>query len=148
MIADYVDGRDQLFAQYQTVLPQTVPIIGEQLITIYQGVEAPGKIPSNKFWARLSQQTVLESQATLRGGDLKTRYTTDGLIFVQIFGAKDKPQNYEKLTKLAALIKTAFRGKQTDGCIWFRNTRIQELPPEDAWFRLNVVSEYQYDELG
>lgn len=148
MIDDYVDGRNELFGQYQTILPDTVSIIGEKLTTIYQGVEAPGKIPANKFWARISQQTVLESQANLRGGDLKTRYTTDGLLFVQLFGAKDKPENYQKLTQLAAIVKKAFRGKQTDGCIWFRNVRIQELPAEEAWFRLNVVSEYQYDEIG
>lgn len=148
MIADYVDARDELFAQYQTILASTPAIIGESLKTVYQGVESGGKVPTNKFWARVSQQTVIEGQATLRGTDLTRRYRSEGLIFVQLFGAKDLIEDYAKLTKLGALIKTAFRGKQTNGCIWFRNTRIQELPNEDAWYRLNVVSEYTYDEIG
>lgn len=148
MITDYVDGRDQIFTQYRTILPGTVAIIGAELTSVYQGVETGGKIPTDKFWARVSQQTVDEPQAALRGNDLKTRYRTLGLVFVQLFGAKNDVANYQKLAQLAALVKTAFRGKQTDGCIWFRNTRIQELPDEAAWQRLNVVSEYTYDEIG
>lgn len=148
MILDYVDGRNQLFEQYANVLPDTAAIIGESLFTVYQGVDTGGKIPTNKFWARISQQTVTEQQSALAGNDLQRRYTADGLLFVQIFSASDDIANYNKAAQLAALIKTAFRGKQTDGCIWFRNVRIQEIPPENAWYRLNVVAEYQYDEIG
>lgn len=159
MIEDYTDGRDQIFAQFQTVLPDTTAIIGEFLRVVYQGTEATiqngvliqGKQPTDKFWARISLQTAMEQQSTLRadvGSVQKRRYTSNGLIFVQIFSPVNRVENYALATKLASLIKTAFRGKQTDGCIWFTNVRVQELPKEEAWFRLNVVSEYQYDEIG
>lgn len=150
MIEDYAAARDEVFNQYiSNVLDNTVSIIGEPLYTVYQGVESDGKIPSNKFWARISLQTVTEEQATFRGSDLQRRYETNGLVFVQLFMAKEKPENYQLGLKLAVIIKNAFRGQQTDGCIWFRNVRIQEnLPAESSWFRLNVVAEYQYNELG
>lgn len=156
LIEDYVDGRNQLFAQFGTILPDTSAIIGEELRIVYQGVTGTfqsgvlidGKEPVDKFFVRVSQQTALEQQANLTGNDLKRRYTTDGLIFAQIYSPKADVQNYALATKLAALIKTAFRGKQTEGCIWFNNVRIRELPAETAWYRLDVVAEYQYDEIG
>lgn len=148
MIENYFAGRNDIFEQFSKILPDTIAIIGEELKVVYQGIEEDDKIPTNKFWCRISQQTVLERQSALAGNDLKRRYTSDGLIFVQIFCASDKPENYNKGAQLAALVKTAFRGKQSENCIWFNNVRIQELPKENAWFRLNVLSEYQYDEIG
>lgn len=149
MIANYSSGRDELIKQFRTIIPDTVAIIGEELTVVYQGVDTEAKQPTDKFWARFSQQTVLERQTALSGNDLKRRYTADGLVFIQLFIPDDKLANYEKGTLLAGLIKTAFRGKQTENCIWFRNTRVDDsIPKEAAWFRLNVVSEYHYDEIG
>lgn len=148
MIESYSSGRNELFAQFRTSVTGINGIAGYTIPIVYQGVESPDKMPTDKVWIRLSQQTVLESQATLSGNDLKRRYTTDGLMFAQVFIPKAPPENYAKGLEIANLIKKAFRGKQTSSCMWFRNVRIQELPPEDAWFRINVISEYHYDEIG
>jgi hypothetical protein len=148
MIDDYPSARNEIFKQYQGIIPSTAAIIGEALIVNYQGVTTEEKMPVDKFWSRVSIQTVIEEQTALAGNDLKRRYTSNGVVFVQLFIPVIRLPDYEKGTKLAQLIKTAFRGKQTENCIWFRNTRIQELPKENAWFRINVVSDYQYDEIG
>lgn len=148
MIDDYPSARNEIFKQYQGIIPSTASIIGEALIVNYQGVSTEEKKPVDKFWSRISIQTVIEEQTALAGNDLKRRYTSNGVVFVQLFIPVVRLPDYEKGTKLAHLIKTAFRGKQTENCIWFRNTRIQELPQENAWFRINVVSDYQYDEIG
>lgn len=148
MIDNYSAGRDEIFAQFNLALPSVGTLIGYAPNIVYQGVEEPAKMPTDKLWVRVSQQTVLESQATLSGNDLKRRYSSEGLFFAQIFSPKSKPENYALSLAVANILKLAFRGKQTADCIWFRNVRIQELPAELAWFRINVVAEYQYDEIG
>jgi hypothetical protein len=148
MLPTYLDARNDLFAQLLTVKPAVETVLGYPWEVVYQGVMLPDKVPTDKVWSRISQQTVLEEQATLSGNDLKRRYTTDGLVFVQIFIPQTYPQDYGRGLQVAELVKTAYRGKNTDNCMWFRNTRIQELPPETAWFRINVVSEYTYDQIG
>ncbi len=112
----------------------------------WPGVEEPEIPEASKFWARVSQQTVDEGQSTLRNGDAGQRYTTDGLIFVQIFCPKSDSESMTKGRKLAIIARNAFRGHSTSGNVWFRNARINELSPEEKFYRFNVVAEYEYDE--
>jgi hypothetical protein len=147
MIDSYVSARNEIFSQYNLAKTGLLALLTYQPIVVYQGVEPTSAVPTDKLWVRISQNTVLENQATLAGNDLKRRYTSEGLIYIQLFIPKTVG-DYTKGVNAAVLIKNGYRGKQTSSCMWFRNVRIAELPPEDAWFRLNVVSEYQYDEIG
>lgn len=147
MITSYFDARNEIFAQYNLAKVEILALLGYQPVVVYQGVESTGVMPTDKIWLRLSQQTVIEEQSALAGNDLKRRYTSDGLIYAQIFIPK-LTGVYTNGVKIAEYIKKAFRGKQTSSAMWFRNVRIQELAPEESWFRLNVVSEYQYDQIG
>ena len=76
------------------------------------------------------------------------RYTASGLVFAQIFSPRSASNGFEKGIALGEVAKKAFRGKTTPGKIWFRNVRLNELEPEDSFYRLNVVAEFEYDELG
>lgn len=108
-----------------------------------------GKLPDmTKYWCRVSQQTVLEEQTALADNEGKKRYTTSGLIFVQLFCPKSDASAMAKGKKLAPVARNAFRGKTTSGKVWFRRARIQELTPEDNAYRFNVVAEYEYDEIN
>jgi hypothetical protein len=148
MIVDYVDGQDQIFAQFRTCLPAIAAILPGGIKQVYQGVSEEEKIEQQIFWCRIAIQTALEQQATLKGGPQR-RYTTDGIVFVQLFIPKVPNTNYRLGQRIAVIIKNAFRGKQTDGCLWFRRTRIVEsLPEQDGFQRLDVLSDYQYDEIG
>lgn len=117
----------------------------------WQGVQYRDLPDGSKFWVRLSKQTVFEEQATLstcEGVPGKRKYTASGLVFVQIFCPKSNTQAFELGQKLAKLARNAFRGKSTPGKVWFRNTRINELTPEELYERFNVVTEFEYDEIG
>lgn len=119
-------------------------------------IEWQGRQPRNtpdgsKFWARVSMQTVFEEQTTLstcEGKPGQKRYTASGLVFVQLFCPKSNTQAFEIGGKLAEVARNAFRGKSTPGKVWFRNARINELDPEELYYRFNVVTEFEYDELG
>lgn len=112
-------------------------------------VDGDGKVDNQdneKFWCRFSQQTVTTYQSTFRS-DSPKRYTTHGLIYIQIFCPKQQ-NSISAGRSLADIAKKIFQGHTTNDNIWFRNSRIRELDPEDLWYRFNVVSEYQYDEEG
>lgn len=111
-------------------------------------VEEPEKPEASKYWARVSIQTVFEEQTALAGSDSKRRYTASGLVFVQLFCPKSRSDAGEIGRKLAEIARNSFRGKSTPGNVWFRNARINELSPENLFYRLNVVAEFEYDEIG
>jgi len=145
---DYVTARNQIFGQLNSAKPGIQTLLGYEPTYVYQGVDKEPTPAVDKLWMRLSQQTVLEEQATLAGNDLKRRYTTRGLLFVQVFIPRARPQDYAFGVAVADLVLKAYRGKQTVDCMTFTNVRRQELPPETAWNRINVVAEYDYQEIG
>ncbi len=144
----YLQARDEIFAQLNTAKAAIALLLGYTPPIVYQGIDKESSPDVSKLWFRASIQTVQQPQATLSGNDLKRRYTTDGLLFVQIFIPKSNSQDYKLGLQVAELIQKAFRGKRTENCVVFRNVRFQELPAETAWNRVNVVAEYQYDEIG
>jgi len=136
---------NRLLADWPTVAADIVGIGADAPELRFTGVEV-GAIPQTYF-ARFTMRSVLERQATLRNGE-DQRYTSSGVIFVQVFAPKSDQQAAERLRRLAEAAKGIFRGKTFDGCIWFRNMRINDLDPEEKFLRANVVGEYEYDEIG
>lgn len=113
----------------------------------FSGIEV-GEIPATYF-ARFHMQPVYERQATFRNGDTGSqRYTSGGLLHVQVFAPRTDERGAEFLRVMAQVAKLAFRGQSLDGCIWFREVRINDLDPEQAFWRKTVLAEYEYDEQG
>lgn len=154
MTAAYNEARDQIFALFKTAWDANTAALtpGAYVPEVrWQGKEVGTKPPSDKHWARISTQSVLETQATLSDcveEPGKSRYESSGLVFVQVFSPKSQATAYEVGQQLAIVARNAFRGKKTSGQVWFRNVRINNLDPENLFYRFNVVAEYEYDEVG
>lgn len=150
-MTDYEGARDEMFALFNAAwLAGTAAIVGYVPEVRWQGITKETKPDESKFWARVSLQTVGGEQASLSncaGAIGQKHYTDFGLIFVQIFAPKSGQQSQLKLSRLGMLARNVFRGVSTDHKVWFRNARINELPDELEFHRLNVVAEYEYDEL-
>jgi hypothetical protein len=142
---DWNDGRIATLLTYQPTL-------------YFQGIE---KAPDfSKLWARISQQTVIERQASLSayvGAEGKRRYETTGLVFVQLFSPKKAADSFALCRAVATICRDAFRGKYAapidttlapDNRVTFYNAKISELDSENDSFRFNVSAQYEYDELG
>lgn len=117
----------------------------------WEGKESASKVDRSKVWARFSTQNVFEEQATLSAcvdEPFVRRYEGSGLIFVQLFLPKTVANALMKGRTLAKVARNAYRGKKSDGGITFHNVRINNIPPEELFYRINVVAEYDYDELG
>lgn len=127
--------------------PASLPYTPE---LFYRDVTEPGK-PGERIWLRASVQTVDTEQTTLStyvGKPGQRRYTTDGFIVVQLFMPKSDDESPELGGMIADVIKSAFRTKQSAHAIVYRNIRINELPQENQYYRLNVIAEFQYDEVN
>jgi len=73
-------------------------------------------------------------------------FETKGFFYLQIFGPTSKGDSFYNCQLLAHNVKKLFRNNSTNGSIWFRNARVQELAPEPSWNKINVVVEYSYQE--
>lgn len=145
----YEDAIDEMFSIIRLAFNSNAGAIVGYIPDIrWPGIKEEGTPDASKFWARVSQQTVIEEQTTLRGNAGEKRYTASGLIFVQLFCPFSDVAGYPKGRKLAKMARNAFREAPSSGKVWFRNARINELASEDGAYRFNVVTEYEYDEIG
>lgn len=148
MTTNYVQAVDQMFDLFNVAFGESAPfIVGYMPEIRWQGVPESTKPDASKYWCRVSQNTVIEEQSTLSDDSGRKRYTSSGLVWVQLFAPVSDVEAMNKGRKLAEIARNAFRGKTTSGKVWFRNVRINELPNEESAVRFNVVAEYEYDEV-
>lgn len=153
MANDYQSTTDQLFSQVLKVTNSNIveSLLGYKPESRWQGNEESNKPDSSKLWYRVSRQTVTNPQTGFGNSDSQSRakYTNYGILFVQLFIPKTPIDSYSKGQTLAQMLVTeSFRNKTTEGKIIFRNPRIQPLPPETDLNRINVVVDYEYDEVN
>jgi len=152
MTATYLEAVDAMFGLFNTGWQANAGAVVSPVPEIrWQGVEERALPDKSKFWCRVSSQIVTEMQSTLGdyvGASTQRRYTTSGLLFVQLFCPYSDAQAFDKGRRLAQVARNIFRGKTTSNGVWFRRAKITELPPEPDWYRFNIVTEFEYDELA
>ena len=114
----------------------------------WEGVELSSDIDTSKFWIRFSERSSGTNQSSLRNDGLVKRYRNRGFVFVQVFCPVSVEGSMNTGRRIADFVKKIFQGHSISGNIWFRETRVQTLDPENLWYRFNVIAEYQHDEEG
>lgn len=143
------EARDEIFAIFTNAWSAGSAAVTTYIPKIeYQGLQSRNTPDTAKHWCRISIQTVSENQASFARNAGEKKFTAFGLVYVQIFSPHSENNGFQKGLLLGQVAKNAFRGESTPGGVWFRNVRINELSPEDSFHRLNVVAEYEHDELG
>lgn len=123
--------------------------LGYVLEMLFPGVieAAPDK---TKFWGRVSTQTVLSRKvgfvADGIGGRDRNKYEVTGLLFVQLFCPR-VPGAYNQMKDIADEMVSVFREHRSPKSLTFKNSRWTGIPPEDAFFRINVISETEFMQL-
>jgi hypothetical protein len=148
----YTQATDDMFGLFRAAWNAgAAAIVGSIPPVVYQGVEPAAIIPADSYWCRVSRQSVYEKQATLKTAvalDVSRRYNNTGLLFVQLFCPLSDSQAMDKGSRLAVLIRDAFRGKESANNVWFRNVRIRELASDEGYIMFNIIAEYDYDDIG
>lgn len=152
MTVEYPDADAEMARVFKAAWDSGTPAVAGYIPNVeWYGLETPDKVDRSQFWARFSTQHIYDEQSTLSdyvAEPFRKRYTGSGLVFIQLFMPKTIDNAVIKGRRLAKVARNAFRGKKTPGGIWFRNARINDVPAEDLFYRLNVVTEYEFDEIG
>lgn len=95
-------------------------------------------------WARVSIKNNTRTQATL-AGPLGRRFDARGVFIAEIYTPAGDGLTLARI--LARLVEQAFEGVSTPNGVWYRNVRTNEVGPDGPWFHVNVIAEFQYDEV-
>lgn len=147
----YTQAMDAIKAQFLTAWnANAAAVVGYVPEIRWSGFEIPTPPDATKFWVRHSVANVKGAQSTLSnnvGDGGSRRFTNVGFVAVQIFMPKNVA-NADTLGKqLGTIGVNAYRQNACNG-VWFRNSRIVDVPIFENWYRCNVIAEYQFDEAA
>lgn len=146
-MVDFVTARDQICEHFDTHWQANAAgIVGYIPEIRFPRIVYKDPVNPSVHWGRLSLQTVNSRQAAF-GCNGQKKYEEVGLVFVQLFGPISEVEAGEQQDKFAKIARAAFRGISLPGKVWFRRARINDLEAEDQMLRLNVVAEYEYNEV-
>jgi hypothetical protein len=156
----YQDAKSNLKAHFKAFFDNalTVGIVGEFGATVFTNqvnsqvyipkiewevVEPESSRNQGEHWLRFNSEDTLCSQTSLAGADAKTIWDSQGLINIQMFFSKVSFETI-KANQFKRICQKAFQGRRSTLGIWFRNSTIVDLPPEDSFFRSAITAEYLY----
>jgi len=148
MTCTYEQTVNEILALFNASLLNINSLLGYSAHIEWPGIDSGTTIDNSKFWARISLQQVTSGQSTLSenvSSNGQKRFTSTGLIFVQIFAPKDNT-SLPLLQKVDMLVQNCFRHSTAN--VILRNSRIKELNPTDGSLNHNVIADYEFDEIG
>ncbi len=147
-LPNFTTARDEILGLFKAAWDAgTPPINGGEVVEVrWPGVDAGDPPPADKAWARIMVRHGTSRQSTF-GPTGGRRFTRPGLITVQVFAPNSGGNGLSFAEKLGIIARDAFEGRGTASGIWFRNARIQEIGPDGAWYQMNVLVEFEYDEM-
>lgn len=141
-------ARDEMYARVRDTVKRTVITGLKYTPEIRYQYSGQDGIPGDKLWLRASVHTIDSPQTTLSsnvGKPGQRRYTSFGFLVVQFFMPRSDAATPEYAGLIADAIQAEFRTKQSPLAVVYRNIRVNELAPEDQYYRLNVVADFEYD---
>jgi hypothetical protein len=114
----------------------------------YDGIGEQGAPAGEAPYARVAIRHSTGEQATLSSGAGFRRMEKRGIIAVSVrypLASGGGPAG--NAGGLAEVAKGAFEGKSTASQVWFRNVTVNEVGAVGAYYQINVLAEFVYDEL-
>lgn len=141
-------SRDEILGLFNAKWESDTPAIngGSAIRVEWQGVDSQSPPAADEAYARIVVRHTNSNQSTF-GVSGARRFTRFGLVTVQVFAPISQGGGLTFAENAAIIARDAFEGVGTDSGIWFRNVRIQEIGLSGAWYQMNVVIEFSYDEI-
>lgn len=118
-------------------------------VVYWENVENSKSNDHSRHWLRFSSRELSSGQSAFRSGcegNRKAKYTTHGIIIIQLYLSRAAFAGDHR--QLSVIARDIFRPRNLkDDPIWYRDSTIREIEPEERYFRANVNVNYQYDEL-
>lgn len=141
------DARDEILGLFNTAWTSNAGAVngGDVPPVAWPGVDASAHDPESAH-ARVFLRHVDSRQASF-GQVGQRRFNRKGLLTIQVFTPTARNTGLSLAENLATIARDAYEGIGTASGIWFRNVRIQEVGPDKGLYQMNVVAEFEYDEL-
>lgn len=135
---------DEMYGTFRTAWNANSPAVNGGIAPEirYETVDDPSPPPENAPWVRLSIRH-LPSEETI--GKQKI-YTRRGIIQCELF-CPTADRGLSLCDELVIIAMNVFEGESTSGGVWFRNTVAEEVGPDKPWYKVNVVSNFEYYEV-
>lgn len=151
MTATYDEAVDQIYGLFSDKFTAgAAAIVGYVPDIRWLDDQNPNEPDRSKVWVRISVNPVMRPQTSLSNDVFqpgKKMFTSSGLVYVQLFFPKSYSNAAATMRRLAQFIVSFMSNGKTEGCVWFRNAIAKPVVPEDLFYRSNVVTEYQHDEI-
>ena len=138
MSLTYNEAKDEIFSLFKAAWDMTGHPVHWQEVK-------KSRSKSEDAFAMISIRHAAGFQSTLGSSVGTTRFSRIGFTTIQIFVAAGK--GLQEAYVLAKVASDAFEGVSTPGGVWFRNLRLNEVGKNGQFFQLNVVAEFNYDEI-
>lgn len=144
MSITYANAIDEIFDTFLVYWDANIGNVslGYTPKVLWRHVEKVAIPDTTRHYLRVSNQTISERQVSLKG--TKKLYDTIGFIKIQLYFSKATLVKSED-ADMNAIARNAFRLASSSD-VWYRNSRILELPPEEDFYRADVISNYIYSE--
>lgn len=96
-------------------------------------------------FARVSIRHTSGRQKTL-GGIGQRRFRNFGVVNIQVLAPFKDGTGVAVTQKLAQVCKDAYEGNRTDN-VWFRGCRWQEIGRDGPWYQINLLIEFEWDQI-
>lgn len=148
MSATFSTARDEILDAFKTAWDAGAGALNSGTVptVFWDGVPEPVDKPHDAPWARIQIRHGLGGQTGIGRNSPQSRFTKTGVVTVQVFQPLAQP-GLSQSEGLAEVAKSAFEGVSTASCVIFRNVRINEVGATDAWYQMNVLAEFEYDEF-
>jgi hypothetical protein len=134
---------DHLYSHHQSVSPA---IIGYEPEIRWWDVDGETKPNVHRFWVQVAQETTSDTRRTIgKNTTGESCFRATGILMITIFATKHDVSGGRKSRELAQSYKDRFR-TDANG-IFFRESKIVEMKPEEDWLKIGVMVSYEYDEV-
>lgn len=122
------------------------PLTMVEPVRHYEGRSYGAKDPQ-KSYAEIYMRSALGSQASLANHNGIRRWEDAGTLWIMCFGSDSKGEGLEISELLATIAAEVYQGKATENYAWFRNVRKVNVGSSGGWYHINVLIDYEYDEV-
>lgn len=146
MTTNYISARDSIF----TLIEETASHFDYVPHIEYPLIVNADKPDGSKIWLRASTQIVEEMQSALSAceqSEGQKLYTSYGLVIIEFYIPRTEPNGTLALM-WASQLRDAFRNASSNDGVIYRKARINDgIAPEEQFFRVNVISNFEFDEV-
>jgi len=106
--------------------------------------DVPGAVPTTDVvWARATIKHALRRQSSLTGGLGQIKYENQGILIIQVFAPIG--EGSKRAYQYGMNVVHAYEDARLD--VWFRNVHLNEVGNSGAFEQVNVVADFNYDEV-